>query len=59
MLYCVGDSQHTQNIQINKVTGENEKCVFYFTEKIKWTFWPTWYMLNGMLPVHKLCNKAN
>ena len=26
-------SQHTQNIQINKVTGENEKCVFYFMEK--------------------------
>ena len=31
--YHVGDSQHTQNIQINKVIGENEKCVFYFTEK--------------------------
>ena len=29
----MGDSQHTQNIQINKVIGENEKCVFYFTEK--------------------------
>ena len=27
------DSQHSQNIQINKVIGENEKCVFYFTEK--------------------------
>ena len=36
-----GDSQPTQNIQINKVTGENEKCVFYFMEKIKWAFWPT------------------
>ena len=23
------------------VIGENEKCVFYFTEKTKWTFWPT------------------
>ena len=29
----MGDSQHTQNIQINKVIGENEKCVFYFMEK--------------------------
>ena len=38
-----GNSQHTQNIQINKVIGENEKCVFYFTEKTKRTFWPTQY----------------
>ena len=29
----MGDSQHTQYIQINKVMGENEKCVFYFMEK--------------------------
>ena len=28
-----GDSQRTQNIQINKGFGENEKCVFYFTGK--------------------------
>ena len=27
------DSQHTQNIQINEVVDENEKCVFYFMEK--------------------------
>ena len=33
MLYHAGDSRHTQNIQINKVIGENEKCVFYFMEK--------------------------
>ena len=26
---------------MNKVIGENEKCVFYFMEKMKWTFWPT------------------
>ena len=26
-------SQHTENIQINKVIGENEKYVFYFTGK--------------------------
>ena len=25
----------TQNIQINKVIGEHEKCVFYFTEKTR------------------------
>lgn len=30
MLYHVGDSQHTENIQINKVIGENKKEVFYF-----------------------------
>ena len=34
-------ARHTQNIQIKKVTGENEKCVFYFMEKTKRTFWPT------------------
>ena len=37
----LGDSQHTQNIQIDKVIGKNEKCVSYFTEKTIWTFWPT------------------
>ena len=26
------------------VTGENEKWVFYVTEKTKWTFWPTQYL---------------
>ena len=34
-LYYAGESRHTQNIQINKVIGENEKCVFYLTEKTK------------------------
>ena len=24
-----------------KIIGENEKYVFYFIEKPKWTFWPT------------------
>ena len=33
-LYHVGDSQHTQNTQINKVIGENEKRAFYFMEKL-------------------------
>ena len=32
-LHHTGESRHTHNIQINKVIGENEKCVFYFTEK--------------------------
>ena len=43
MLYLTGDSKPTQNIQINKIIGENEKCVFYFVEKSKWTFWLTCY----------------
>ena len=30
-----------QNTQIHKVIGENEKCVFYFMQKTKQTFWPT------------------
>ena len=30
----MGGSWHTQNIQINKVIGKNEKCVFYFMGKI-------------------------
>ena len=29
----MGDSLHTQNIQTNKVIGENEKRAFHFTEK--------------------------
>ena len=32
------DREHTQNIQINKVIGENEKCVFYFMEKTHMDF---------------------
>ena len=40
MFSQAGDSRHTPNIQINKVIGENEKYVLYFTEKSKWTFWP-------------------
>ena len=33
MLYYMGDSQHNENIQINKVIGESEKYVIYFTQK--------------------------
>ena len=32
MFYHSGDGRHTHNIPINKVTGENETRVFYFTE---------------------------
>ena len=38
MLYDVGDSQHTQNIQVKEVIGGNEKCVFYFMEKETFRF---------------------
>ena len=33
MLYHVGESRHTQNIQMNGVTGEDGKYVFYLMEK--------------------------
>ena len=43
------------NIQINKIIGENEKCVFYFTEKTKQTFWPTHYVLiHRLLTVYRM-----
>ena len=29
----VGDSQHTQNIEINQVTGQNEKCLLFYGKK--------------------------
>ena len=38
MLFQAADSHHTQNIQINKVIGENENCVFIFQKKTEWTF---------------------
>ena len=31
------------NSFLNKVIGENEKCIFYFMEKTIWTIWPTQY----------------
>ena len=33
MLCHMGESRHTQNIQISKVIGENEKCVFILQKK--------------------------
>ena len=44
MSHHAGDSRHIHNIQINKVIGENKKCVFYFIEKTIWIFWPTQYI---------------
>ena len=38
MLYHVEDSQYTQDIQINKIIGENEKYFFYFMEKLSGLF---------------------
>ena len=49
MFYHAGDSEHTQNTQINKVIGENEKRIFYFMEKTKQTFWPIQYVLKEHL----------
>ena len=45
----VGDSWHTQNIQINKVIGENEKknISFILQKKTKPTFWPTQYFMKN------------
>ena len=37
----VGDSQPTQISKSIKSLMKMKKCVFYFTEKAKWTFWPT------------------
>ena len=33
--YIMREIADTQNIEINKVIGENENCAFYFTEKNK------------------------
>ena len=30
----MGDSQHTQNIQLSKVIGENEKCLLFHGKKL-------------------------
>ena len=34
MLSHMGDSWQTENTQNHKVDGENEKCIFYFTQGI-------------------------
>ena len=50
MLYHMEeDNRYTQNIQINEVIGENEKCVLYIMKKTKWTFCPTQYYAGTQL----------
>ena len=40
--YTMGEIAGTLKISISiKLLVKNEKCVFYFMEKTKWTFWPT------------------
>ena len=50
-IYHMGDSQHTQHIQMSEVTGENEKRVFHFMERNIRTFSPTQYSATS----HTLC----
>ena len=38
MLNHSEDSQHTQNIQINIVIGENEKCPLFYGKKVNGLF---------------------
>ena len=40
-----GDSQYTENIQLNKVIGESENCVFYIMDKTNQAFWPAQYIV--------------
>ena len=47
----MGDSQHTQNIQINKVISKSKKSVFHVTEITKRTFWPIQYKHAAVLRV--------
>ena len=41
----VGDSRHTQNIQINDVIGENEKCLLFYRKN------PTDFLANSVFIV--------
>ena len=40
-LYHMGGSWHSQNIQVNEVTGEKWKICLLFYGKTTWTLWPT------------------
>ena len=44
MFYTTQEIADILKISKSIVIGENEKCVFYFTEKTKWIFWPTRYI---------------
>ena len=41
----VGDSRHTQNIQVNEVIGENEKCLLFYRKN------PTDFLANSVFIV--------
>ena len=43
MSYHVGDSRHTQNIQIHKVIRENKNMSFILQKKTIQAFWPNQY----------------
>ena len=43
-----GDRWHAQKIQINKIIGENEKCVLFY-EQTEQTFWPSQYLPHMIL----------
>lgn len=57
MLHRPGENQLTQNIQINEFIGENEN-VLYFTEKTKWTFQQTQYVLTCLVTFLKIPSKS-
>lgn len=40
MFYHMGERQQTENIHMNKVTGENKTCAFYCTEETARIFGP-------------------
>lgn len=56
MLFRGGDSQRTQNIQFNKVTGEMKKVSFILQKKTIQTFWPIQYVTSKESHIHFLVN---
>ena len=57
-MYHAGGDQHTQNIEINKVIDENEKCVLFLQKKTCgllgqpniWMCWVTKEVMKCILP---------
>ena len=54
MLYIAGDDQHTQNIQINKVIGENAMS-FILQKKLTGVFGQPNILDNSLITYAKLC----
>ena len=61
----MGDRQHTQNIQINKVIGENEKCLLFYSKNHRRSGQPkiflkfkTWNLLCGECSLKNHCSKC-